>query len=249
MERKPEHIVEFKGVSFSYNGTPALESVNASIDRGDYVGLIGPNGAGKTTLVKIMLGLLKPTTGNVKLFSTAFAEFRDWHKIGYVPQKATSFDPNFPVTVEEVVAMGRFSLAGIGRPLTQGDRKRIHDVMRIAGIAKLARRHIGELSGGQQQKVFIARALASDPELLVLDEPTTGVDEKSQGEFYQFLHDLNTKHHLTLVLISHDTDTVNKHVTKLLCLNHSLTDRGCSISFLSAEHEEHHHLKRVMHKH
>ncbi|MEK6822472.1 MAG: metal ABC transporter ATP-binding protein, partial [Nanoarchaeota archaeon] len=183
-----EHIVEFEGVSFQYGREAALDNVTASISRGDYVGLIGPNGAGKTTLLKIMLGLLKPTSGEVRLFGTSLQEFRDWHRIGYVPQKATAFDPTFPVTVEEVVAMGRFSLAGIGRPLTACDRRRIHDVMRVAGIAKLANRHVGELSGGQQQKVFIARALASDPELLVLDEPTTGVDIRSQNEFYHFLH-------------------------------------------------------------
>ncbi len=246
-----EHIVEFEGVSFQYGREAALDNVTASISRGDYVGLIGPNGAGKTTLLKIMLGLLKPTSGEVRLFGTSLQEFRDWHRIGYVPQKATAFDPTFPVTVEEVVAMGRFSLAGIGRPLTAGDRRRIHDVMRVAGIAKLANRHVGELSGGQQQKVFIARALASDPELLVLDEPTTGVDIRSQNEFYHFLHGLNADHHLTLVLISHDTDTVNKHVSKLLCLNKTLSDKVCTLEFLEKGdvHAHGHHMKKVRHRH
>ena len=247
-----EPIVEFKDVCVSFGSRVALDKVSLTINRGDYIGLIGPNGAGKTTLVKVLLGLLKPDAGGIRLFGSEFAAFREWHKIGYVPQKATQFDPNFPVTVKEVVSMGRFALAGAGKPLDRGDWEHINHVMNLVGVAKFADRHIGELSGGQQQKVFIARALASDPELLVLDEPTTGVDAKSQDEFYHFLHFLNIEHHLTLVLISHDTDVVNKHVSKLFCLNKTLMDKGCSIEFLLPTHEHHpgeSHMKRVRHRH
>jgi len=244
----PQPVVEFKDVAFSYNGTPALERVTATINRGDYVGLIGPNGAGKTTLVKILLGLLTPNNGSIKLFGQPLAQFQNWHKIGYVPQKATAFDPQFPATVREVVAMGRFALAGVGRHLGSADRERIRQTLRMVGLEELEDRPIGELSGGQQQKAFIARALVSDPELLILDEPTTGVDAKSQHEFYHFLHGLNSEHHLTLILISHDTDTVSGHVSKLLCLNRSVMDKGCSIGFIDKD-DHAGHFKRVRHRH
>ena len=251
-----EPIIEFQNVTFSFGSRIALQHVSATIHKGDYVGLIGPNGAGKTTLIKVLLGLLKPSSGTVRLFGQDIKTFKEWHKIGYVPQKATSFDATFPATVKEVVAMGRFSLAGIGHPLDANDRERIDHTLRLTGLEKLADRRIGELSGGQQQKVFIARALASEPELLILDEPTTGVDAKSQHDFYHFLHGLNTLHNLTLILISHDTDVVNTHVSKLLCINSTLMDKGCSIEFLLPTHmhgrhpkKVEHTFKRVRHKH
>ena len=251
-----EAIVEFKDVTFSYNGRSALEHVSTHIDRGDYVGLIGPNGAGKTTLVKILLGLLQPKSGTVKLFGKDIRKFKDWHKIGYVQQKATNFDPTFPVTVREVVAMGRFAVRGAGRLLGARDHDMINDAIEMVGIYSLAHHHIGELSGGQQQKVFIARALASEPELLILDEPTTGVDANSQHEFYHFLHDLNSHHNLTLILISHDTDIVSTHVSKLLCINRTLMDKGCNLGFLTTHKhthggggKEHELFKKVTHKH
>jgi zinc transport system ATP-binding protein len=250
-----EPIVEFQNVSFSYGSRVALQHVNAVINKGDYIGLIGPNGAGKTTLIRVLLGLLKPSSGNVRLYGKNIKEFKDWHKIGYVQQKATTFDATFPVTVEEVVAMGRFAFAGVGRPLDHHDRHRIGDVLKMVGLDKVADRRVGELSGGQQQKVFIARALASDPDLLILDEPTTGVDVRSQHEFYHFLHDLNVHHRLTLVLISHDTDVVSTHVSRLLCINKTIMDHGCSIEFLLPSHKHNdvkkneQIFKRVRHKH
>lgn len=249
-------VVEFEDVTFSYNGISAVERVNASIYRGDYIGLIGPNGAGKTTLIKVLLGLLRPSSGVVRLFGVPQQRFRDWRKIGYVPQKATAFDPHFPATVEEVVAMGRFALAGVGRRLGPLDRKRIHEAMEMVGIDPLAARRIGELSSGQQQRVFIARALASDPELLILDEPTTGVDAASQHEFYDFMHDLNALHGITLVLISHDTGVVSSHVSRLMCINRTLMAQGCTLDFMAPPHGKRHvhtgghaHMSKVRHMH
>jgi zinc transport system ATP-binding protein len=239
-----EPIIECKEVSFAFDGHVVVENVSLAINRGDYVGLIGPNGAGKTTLIKVFLGLLKPTSGTVNLFGHDIKHFHDWHRIGYVPQKATSFDPAFPVTVEEVVAMGRVPVIGLGRRFTPADHAAVKKAMIIVGIDNLAGKRIGELSGGQQQRVFIARALASEPEMLILDEPTTGVDARSQHEFYHFLHGLNSQEHMTLILISHDTSMVNLHISKLLCLNRTLMDKGCNVEFLEHPHE---HAGRHMH--
>jgi zinc transport system ATP-binding protein len=255
-----EPIIECDQVSFAFDGHLVLERVTMAIDRGDYVGLIGPNGAGKTTLIKVFLGLLKPSAGSVKIFGHDSRHFRDWHRIGYVPQKATSFDPAFPVTVEEVVAMGRVPVVGLGRRFSAIDDAAVKKAMRVVGIESLAARRIGELSGGQQQRVFIARALASEPELLILDEPTGGVDATSQHEFYHLLHSLNSQEHMTLILISHDTSMVNLHISKLFCLNRTLMDKGCTVEFLEHPHahgrthphygeEKHPLMKEVHHRH
>jgi zinc transport system ATP-binding protein len=231
-------------VTYSFNGAPAVDDVSVSINKGEYIGLIGPNGAGKSTLIKLALKLLKPQQGSIKLFGKTINEFSDWHKIGYVPQKATSFDQNFPITVKEVVAMGRYGRVGMARHLHHHDLQAVQDAMRTVGMAHLADRRVGELSGGQQQKVFIARALASEPALMILDEPLTGVDAQSQHSFYHFLHTLHDKG-MTLILISHDTGAVNAHVSRLLCMNHKLLSHGCTIDFMSGQETE----RPVRHRH
>src|SRR5258708_37475911 len=188
-----KNIIEVSDVSFSYGHQEVLDHISLDVHLGDYLGIIGPNGGGKTTLLKIILGLLPNYSGSVKLFGTDIRHFKDWSKIGYVPQKATNFDVNFPATVEEIVAMGRYGRLGLFRFPSKEDAKIVALAIENVGMSAFKHSLIGNLSGGQQQRVFIARALASDPEIIILDEPTVGVDSNTQREFYALLHTLNQK--------------------------------------------------------
>lgn len=217
-----EKIVEMNNIDYDIDGITILEKIDLVIERGDFLGIIGPNGSGKTTLLKLILGLVKLKSGALKLFGEDIARFKDWHRIGYVPQHAINFDVNFPANVYEVVSMGRFSKKGMLRKLNENDLKIIDDALDIVGMKDFKSKKIGELSGGQKQRVFIARALASEPELLILDEPTAGVDILVQKEFYDFLEKLNKDKKITLVLVSHDIGTVSSRMTKLACINKRL---------------------------
>jgi zinc transport system ATP-binding protein len=217
-----KNIVEVKDVSFSYGKEPVLENISFDIHQGDYLGIIGPNGAGKTTLLKIMLGLLKPEQGSINLFGIPLSEFKDWHKIGYVPQKATNFDSSFPVTVYDVVMMGRYCCLSLCCRIKKSDRVIVRKVLEQVGMWEFRDRLIGDLSGGQQQRVFIARALAINPEVIFLDEPTTGIDQKMRDEFYSLLRKLNHESGITLVLISHDVKTITEEAMHIACIDRTL---------------------------
>ncbi len=217
-----ENIVEVKDLSFSYDSERVLTNINLNIPRGDFLGIIGPNGAGKTTLLKIMLGLLHPQKGSIKLFGQDVSDFKDWAKIGYVPQKVTNFDANFPATVQEVVLMGRYARRGLFKKVTAEDRAIAKSSLEQVEMWAYRDKLIGDLSGGQQQRVFIARALATKPEIIFLDEPTTGVDQKTQDEFYRILKKLNQDFGLTLVLISHDVEVVMSEAKHIACIDRKL---------------------------
>lgn len=231
-------IVQLENVSFAYNGEHALENVSLDIQQGEYLGVIGPNGGGKTTLLKTMLGLIEPQTGSVKLFGEPIADFEGWYRVGYVPQRATNFDTKLPVTVEEVVGFGRVSRVGMWRQFGQSDRRAIQDAMEKVDILPLRHRPIMELSGGQQQRVFIAKALVSKPEILILDEPTVGIDVHSQDAFYELLKQLNRDERLTLVMVSHDVDVVVNEVTRIACINETLVYHGTPKQFLKDDYLE-----------
>ncbi|KKT40500.1 zinc ABC transporter ATP-binding protein [Candidatus Collierbacteria bacterium RIFOXYB2_FULL_46_14] len=218
-----KNIIEVSGVSFAYNEDLVLENVDLNIHKGDYVGVIGPNGGGKTTLIKIMLGLLSPSRGTVRMFGVDIHDFKNWSRIGYVPQKVINFDVNFPATVFEVVAMGRYGKLGIFKSLTREDKRIINESLRQVEMFEYRNRIIGDLSGGQQQRVFIARALAGQPEVIFLDEPMAGVDVLAQDQFYQLLKKLNRELELTLVFISHDIEAVVNEVTEIAFVNRSLS--------------------------
>ena len=229
-----KNIIEVEDISFSYNENEnVLHDITLAIHQGDYIGLVGPNGAGKTTLLKIMLNLLTPTKGIVKLFGSDIRVFKDWHKIGYVPQKALNFDVNFPISVYETVIMGRYSKK-LFKPTTLEDKKEVEGALRQAGMWEYKDRLIGELSGGQQQRVFIARALVNHPEVIFLDEPTTGVDSKMQDEFYELLQKLNKELGITLVLVSHDIERMTKEVMHIACVDKTLTCHVSPEEYLSA---------------
>ncbi len=212
-------IAEMDNVSFKYGDNSALENASLKIERGDFLGVIGPNGSGKTTLLKLFLGLLKPNNGEIKLFGKKISEFKEWDKIAYVPQKATNFDQNFPATVFEIVSMGRFPKLKTFKNLGSKDLIKIKDSLNLVGLLEKKDVFIGSLSGGQQQRVFIAKALCQEPEILFLDEPTTGVDSKSQENFYKILKKLNKQLKITLVLVSHDVSAASDQINKLACVN------------------------------
>lgn len=227
-----ENIIELEHISFAYSGEEVLHDISLHLHRGDFLGVIGPNGGGKTTLLKIMLGLLTPSHGTVRLFGQPLKEFRDWKKIGYVPQKATNFDKSFPATVREVVSMGRYAQRGLVHFLTREDYAAVDQALEQVEMGQYRNRLIGDLSGGQQQRVFIARALASQPEVILLDEPTVGVDVQTQEEFYALLQKLNSDLALTLVLVSHDIDVVAHEATEIASINRTLIYHGPPKEFL-----------------
>lgn len=222
-------VVNLEDVSFAYGETPAVTDVSLQIDAGEFLGLIGPNGSGKTTLLHIMLGLLTPDSGTVELFGEPIAEFEAGERIGYVSQQATNRGGTMPITVEECVRMGRFAHVGHGR-VTASDREIADEALETVGIADLADRRINELSGGQRQRAYIARALASEADLLALDEPTVGVDAESRDEFYRLLASLNDEG-ITIILIEHDIGVVTDQADHIACINTELYHHGDTESF------------------
>ncbi|MFH2105692.1 MAG: metal ABC transporter ATP-binding protein [Candidatus Micrarchaeota archaeon] len=251
MAKDVKVLIELKNVCFSYGKHRILKDIDLKVMRGDFVGMIGPNGAGKTTLLKIMLGLLKPDSGQLIIFGKDSKTFNEKHRVGYVPQKATNFDQNFPATVFEVASMGRFAKIGFFKPLSKSDLGAIEKSLKLVGMLEHKDSMIGSLSGGQQQRVFIARALAGEPELLLLDEPTVGVDEASQKMFYDILDSLNKKMGLTCILVSHDVGMVSTHVNKLACINQKLilhdVSKGLKHEDLMCPYPD--VMKRVSHSH
>lgn len=228
-------IVELDRVCFSFISEEVIKDVSLEIHVGDYVGIVGPNGGGKTTLLKLMLGILTPTDGLIKLFGEDIKSFKDWSKIGYVPQK-THIEMNFPVTVEELVAMGRYGKRGLFHFPTTEDKEKTLQALKQVDMLEYKNRQISELSGGQQQRVFIARALATEPEIIFLDEPTVGVDVKTQKQFYKLLRRLNKELDLTLVLVTHELDVVSHEATELGYINRTLEYYGEPNHFLKGEY-------------
>ncbi|OGE30995.1 zinc ABC transporter ATP-binding protein [Candidatus Daviesbacteria bacterium RIFCSPHIGHO2_01_FULL_44_29] len=220
------NILEIDNVCFNYGKEEVLHDISFNIHRGDYLGIIGPNGGGKTTLLRIVLGLIKPQCGQIRLFGQDIKNFKDWSKIGYVPQKHVDFQVKFPATVKEVVSMGRFGKRGLFKALNSEDSRHIKRALAAVNMTEYQDRLISDLSGGQQQRVFIARALAGEPQILFLDEPTAGIDFQTQEEFYALLKKLNKDLGLTLVLVSHDIGVIASEVTEVACINKKLIYYG-----------------------
>jgi zinc transport system ATP-binding protein len=219
-------LISVRNVSHAYDSIPVLQGISFSIYQGDFLAIIGPNGSGKTTLVKIILGLLKPKQGEVRIMGKRLDDFEDWARIGYVPQKATHIDPFFPASAREVVAMAFYSGKRTLQPRrSQGDAA-VRSALRQVGMESWQNRAIGSLSGGQQQRIFIARAIVNKPHILILDEPTTGVDAETQSNFYGMLNLLNRQEGITIVQITHDIGIVNKHINRVACLNQRLVYHG-----------------------
>lgn len=224
-------IIDVKNVSFHYEARPVLDNINFKVDEGQFWALIGPNGSGKSTLIKILLGLLKPDQGRVELFEQSIETFHHRELIGYVSQKSNSFNSGFPATVLEVVRSGLTRKKGLFKRFTKEDTKRAIDALEIVHMADFAHKNIGELSGGQQQRVFIARALVGKPRLLVMDEPTVGIDQQNVASFYRMLNDLNRDYHLAILLVTHEVDIVTELATHVACLNRTIHFHGGKSEF------------------
>jgi zinc transport system ATP-binding protein len=225
-------IVDIQHVTFAYGDSVAVRDVSLTIEEGEFLGLVGPNGSGKTTLLHLMLGLHTPDSGRIELFDQPVDEFDQGSRIGYVSQKATSRGGTMPVTVREAVTMGRFAHAGYSR-LTDEDHEIVDDALETVDITGLADRRINQLSGGQRQRAYIARALASEADLLALDEPTVGVDAESRDAFYALLNSLNESG-ITIVLIEHDIGVVTDRANRIACINTELFHHGDTESFVES---------------
>jgi len=206
-----EPIIELHDVSFAYDGDQVLSNLNATIKQRDFAGLIGANGAGKTTLLRMIVGLLKPVSGDIRLFGEPIKQFRDWDRIGYVPQKHV-LNPQFPASVRDVVLSGLYTRKRWLKRLTSADHRKADEAMLALGIEQLADKRIGQLSGGQQQRVFLARAIINNPELLILDEPFTGVDEATQVSFFHILRHMHQHHHITILMVSHELQMMRDYL-------------------------------------
>lgn len=228
--------IEFSNVSYRYGGVLALEDISFTVQDGDYVGLVGPNGAGKTTLLKLLLGILKPDAGQITIGGADIRGRRHGHALGYVPQHAARGDNDFPATVEEIVMSGRAPRRGLRFGYSATDRRMVEEALEVTGMGELRHRRIGELSGGERQRAMIARALAGESRILILDEPTVGVDLKQKERFYDFLATLNKKRGLTIIVVSHDVDAVAKEVSYVLCLNRRLECHVTSAEFIKEDY-------------
>ena len=210
-------VLRLEDVWAGYNGRPVLEGINLSVKEQDFIGIIGPNGGGKTTLLKAMLGLIRPTRGRVCVLGQSAAQGRRF--IGYVPQQ-TDFDRAFPVNVWDVALMGRLGRRGLLRHYTPEDRRAVAHALQQVEMLDLKDRPVGELSTGQRQRVYIARALATEPKILFLDEPTASVDAHITTSIYELLQKLNE--HITILLVSHDMGVISSYVKTVGCLNRRL---------------------------
>ena len=210
-------VVEVEDLWFAYNGQPVLRDVSMEIPRGELVSVVGPNGGGKTTLLKLMLGLLRPDRGTIRVLG--LPPHRARPRVGYTPQHAR-FDPSFPASVLDVVLMGRLGRTSRVGPFRRADRRAAAEAMDEVGLARLARRPFEALSGGQRQLALIARALAGQPRLLLLDEPTSNLDVRVQSEFYDLLVALSRR--MTVLLVSHDVGFVTRAVSKVACIRQTI---------------------------
>lgn len=227
-------VIKVENLSFFYGHNQVLYDLDFEILKGEYVGLIGANGSGKTTLLSLLLNLIQPTSGSISILGQDLKTFNNWEKIGYVPQSLPVESSNFPITVTELI------LANYKGKIYKSDKEALEAVLEIADIKDLKNRLLSNLSGGQKQRVMIARSLVNQPKLLLLDEPTSGVDEKSQDSFYDFLQHLNHKFEITIIFVSHDLEVITQKASRILCIDHF---------GIKEQHNENHHKTTITHVH
>lgn len=233
--------IEVNNLSVSYEGpVPVLEDVSFSIPAGDFVAIAGPNGAGKSTLVKTVMGIVQPMSGTVTI------ELSLQNRIGYMPQKAYFTLPSFPATVQEVVGTGILLKKRFPKRLSKENRIAVAEALSLLQIEDLAKKRVGELSGGQQQRVLLARAFATDPAILILDEPTGALDPHTRGCFYSTLKDLNRERGTTILMVTHDTHSLDHFAKNLLFIDRKLIYYGTIQGF--EEQEPHHSGHYFRHK-
>jgi zinc transport system ATP-binding protein len=242
-----DEIVRTDQLTCCYREGRVLEDISFQVLRGDYVGIVGPNGSGKSTLVKSLLGLVDICDGGASLFGSPLSEFRDWRRVGYLPQSLHLVNPVFPATVHETVGLGLLSLKRFPKRLNNDDRVKIDETLEELGIYDLKPKLIGELSGGQLQRVLLARAIVNDPELLVLDEPTAALDPETRERFYTMIDDINRTRGVTVMLVTHDSGAIGQHASKMLYLDKKMLFYGSfeefchspEMSSMFGEHSQH----------
>jgi len=225
--------IEINNLIIKLNGREVLKNINLSLNEGQFIGIVGPNGGGKTTLLRAILGLMKPTSGGIRIFGRPPEEvLKTGCMFGYLPQ-ILKVKPDFPIRVIDVVMMGRYGRVGILRWPGEKDRKKAIEYLSMMGVEELRNVPFGQLSGGQQQRASIARALAGEPKILVLDEPNTGIDVIGQGDFYHLLKGLQKRFGITILMASHDIGTITAYVDEIACLNYTFHYQGNPLGALN----------------
>ena len=235
------NVIAVKNADFSYGSEPILCQITFSINKGDFAALVGANGAGKSTLFRMLLGELLPMKGSIQIFDEDASKRKDWSKIGYMPQLGFQAGMNFPATVEEVVQANLYSQVGLWSLPKKTHREKVMEALRMTNMDVYRKKLVGNLSGGQQQRVWLSRVLVNDPELMLLDEPTTGVDAKSIDSLLHLLQHLNLDKKLTILMITHDLARIADSVSRVFCL-----EEGSLVELSKSQiHEEFSH----RHKH
>jgi zinc transport system ATP-binding protein len=217
-------VIRVENLFFRYNGKDALSDITFTVEKGDYLGIAGPNGSGKSTLIKNILGILRPVKGTIELFGIHLDFFRQWHRIGYLPQRLSALHTHFPATVAEIVQMG----------LAVKDKEALKKTLKMMDIGHLSSRLVSELSYGEQQRTMLARALLRRPELLIFDEPTTALDPETREIFYTLTQQLNHKDGTTVLLVTHDIGVIGQYAKQLLYLDKKVVFSGTFKSFCAS---------------
>lgn len=242
-----EEIISVKDLSFRYGSFDAISNMSFLVSRGDYIALVGHNGSGKSTLIKLLLGILKPSSGSVSLFGKDLVNFTDWSKIGYLSQNTGLINPLFPATVAEVVSLGLISKKKFPKRLSYRDKESVDQALAQMNISNLSNKFIGELSGGQIQRTLLARAIVNKPELLILDEPVSAVDAETKKDFYSYTQSINKENKTTIILITHDIGHSGGYANKLLFIDKRILFYGKFGEFCVSKEMEEQFGKEIQH--
>lgn len=221
-----ENIISVRDLGFDYGSGWVFHKLDLDVPRGDFVAVIGANGAGKSTLMKMLAHAMPPTIGSISYYGIPIEKFTEWEKVGYVPQNPAKMQRDFPISVREVIALGLVEKKKLWQRFGATEDKKIDKALEAFQLTDLQQRKIGELSGGQQQRVFLARAMVKNPEVLLLDEPATGIDAASKVALYDMLGEINANQGVTIVMISHDLELAAQTAKSALCISHGICFRG-----------------------